>query len=144
MTIKVKRTGLPPELEAAVGAYAAALAAGDERGVSAFVDERAAEAERAMLARAASMRPAGRVEVIARARLGFQYIVKLRLMGAAAGATMTLQCRWHREDGGAWRLIEIEDIGLRSPWKKPEENATPRDVAGTADAAKRVAVKADG
>jgi hypothetical protein len=67
-----------------------------------------------------STRPFGRDEVIARARLGFHYIVKLRLTGRA-GATMTLQNRWHRESGGTWRVIEIEDAGLRSPWTKPDE-----------------------
>src|SRR5579863_6065563 len=108
MSIKVKRTGLPQELETAIAAYAAALAAGDQGGAAALVDGRAAEAASAVHARAASMRPCGHAEVIARARLGFQYIVKLRLAGAA-GAMMTLQIRWHREHGGAWRLIEIED-----------------------------------
>jgi hypothetical protein len=122
MTIKVKRTGLPPELEAAVTAHAAAMAAGDERGAAAFVDERAASAANAAIARAASIRPLSGCEVIARARLGLHYIVKLRLTGAA-GAKVTLQNRWHQESGGAWRLIEIEDAGLRSPWKKPEESA---------------------
>jgi hypothetical protein len=132
MTIKVKRTGTPPELETAVGAYAAALAAGDERGAAALVDGRAAEAASVVHARAASMRLTGRIEVIARARLGMQYIVKLRLTGAA-GAAMTLQSRWHREDGGAWRLIEIEDAGLRSPWKKPEGSAPAKGGAVRAD-----------
>lgn len=117
MSIKVKRTGLPQELETAIAAYAAALAAGDQGGAAALVDGRAAAAS-AVHARAASRRPFDRYEVIARARLGFQYIVKLRLAGAA-GATMTLQTRWHREDGGAWQLIEIEDLGLQSPWQKP-------------------------
>ena len=120
MTIKVKRTGVPPELEAAMTAHAAALVTGDERGAAALVDARAAAAAGAAIARAASMRPFGRYGVIARARLGFHYIVKLRLTGRA-GATMTLQNRWHRESGGAWRLIEIEDAGLRSPWTKPDE-----------------------
>jgi hypothetical protein len=123
MTIKVKRTGLPLELEAAVAAHAAALVAGDDCGAASFVEERAAGAADAAIARAASMRPFRGFEVIARARLGFQYIVKLRLAGVA-GAMMTLQNRWHRESGGAWRLIEIEDAGLRSPWKKPDQNST--------------------
>src|ERR1700730_15395038 len=119
MTIKIRRMGAPPELEAAVAAHAAALVAGDERGAAAFGGARAIAAHAAAIAPAASIRPFGRDEVIARARLGFHYIVKLRLTGRA-GATMTLQNRWHRESGGAWRLIEIEDAGFRSPWTKPD------------------------
>jgi hypothetical protein len=120
MTIKVKRTGLPAELEAAVTVHAAAIAAGDERHAMAFVEERAAIAAGATMARLSAMRPLTDVKVIARARLGAHYIVKLRLIGEV-GTTMTLQNRWHQESGGAWRLIEIEDAGSGSPWKKPDK-----------------------
>ena len=129
MEIKVKRTGLPPELEIAIAAYTAALAAGDHGGATALVDGRA---DAAVIARVASIGPAGRVDVIARARLGHQYLVKLRLTGAA-GTTMTLQSRWHKANGGAWRLIEVEDAGLQSPWQKPEAGAPHKCVVEKAD-----------
>ena len=117
MTIKFKRTACPPELEAAVIAQAAASVAGDDCGVAAFVSGRAQDAFGAVLQRVASMRPFDRYEVIARARLGFQYLVKLRLRGKAGD--LNLQNRW-AADGDEWRIAEIEDLGLHSPWKKPE------------------------
>lgn len=120
MTLKVKRTGMPPELEAAVAAHAAAIVAGDDRAAASWVDERAAAAANAAMARMAQIGPPAGCDVIAKARLGFHWIVKLRITGRA-GATITLQNRWHRERGGDWRLIEVEDAGLRSPWKKPEQ-----------------------
>jgi hypothetical protein len=117
MTIKIKRTVYPPELETAVIAHAAATVAGDDRGAAHFVSGRAQEAFGAVLQRAASMRPFDHYEVIARARLGFQYLVKLRLRGKAGD--LNLQNRW-AADRDEWRIAEIEDLGLRSPWKKPE------------------------
>jgi hypothetical protein len=117
MTIKFKGTACPPELEAAVIAHAAASVAGDDCGAAAFVSGRAQDAFGAVLQRASSMRPFDRYEVIARARLGFQYLVKLRLHGKAGD--LNLQNRW-AADGDEWRIVEIEDLGLRSPWKKPE------------------------
>lgn|SRR5487761_2215068 len=121
MTIKVKRTGLPPELEQAVAEHAAAIVAGDDRGAAKFADDRAAAESDATIQRAATLRPFGGYEIIARARLGFQYIVKLRLAGK--GGELNLQTRWHRLDGGAWAIAEIENIGLESPWKRPAREA---------------------
>jgi len=121
MTIKIKRTGCPPELEAAVIAHAVAIVAGEDRVAATFVNDRAQEAFGAVLRRAASMRPFNRYEVIARARLGFQYLVKLRLHGKAGD--LTLQNRW-AAFADEWRIVEIEDLGLRSPWEKPEAIAT--------------------
>ena len=104
MTIKIKRTGCPPELEAAVIAHAVAIVAGEDRVAATFVNDRAQKAFGAVLRRAASMRPFNRYEVIARARLGFQYLVKLRLHGRAGD--LTLQNRWaaHADE---WRIVEI-------------------------------------
>jgi hypothetical protein len=120
MTIKVKRTGLPEELEAAVASHTAAITAGDDRDAMVFVEERAAISAAGSLERVSAMRPLTGVKVIARARLGAHYIVKLRLIGEA-GMTMTLQNRWYQTSRGAWRLIETEDAGSGSPWKKPDK-----------------------
>jgi len=132
MKIKVKRTGFPPELEAAVTAHAAAIMAGDDRGAANFVDDSAAASAHALIVRAASMRPFSGAEVVARARLGFHYIVKLRLTGGA-GAILTLQNRWHRDHGGAWRLLEVEDAGAQSPWKKPVEKVMETGASSPAE-----------
>ncbi len=117
MTIKVKRTGLPAELEAAVTDHAAAMAAGDGAGAEKFASDRATAAHSEAMRRAASMRPFSSYEVIARARLGFHYLVKVRLSGDAGD--LTVQNRWFQEDGGAWQIAEVDDLGQQSPWKKP-------------------------
>lgn len=122
MAIKIKRTVFPAKLADAVAAHAAAMVAGDDSGAVKFVNDRAAAAFEAAIKRGASMRPFTGYEVIARARLGFQYIVKVRLYGS--GDDLTLQIRWHQQGNGAWRIVEVEDLGLRSPWKKPEPDAT--------------------
>jgi hypothetical protein len=124
MAITVKGTVFPPELADAVAAHAAAMVVGDEGGAAKFVNDRAAAAFGAAIKRGASMRPFTSYEVIARARLGFQYIVKVRAHGTAGD--LTLQNRWHKEDDGNWRIVEIEDLGLQSPWKKPEKVAAAK------------------
>jgi hypothetical protein len=122
MTIKAKRTGLPPEAEAAIAAHAAAMVAGDDRGAAKFGGA-LTPASTTALERAAAMRPFSGYVVIARARLGFQYLVKLRL--TAAAGELDLQMRWHRIESGDWQIVEIDDLGSQSPWKKPVRVATP-------------------
>src|ERR1700690_2398392 len=123
MTI-IKRTGLPPELEEAVMAHAAAIVAGDQSRAAKFVDDVAEAKSRPtteMVESGAIKELAKRsgkftgYEVIARARLGFQYLVKLRLHGDNGDSN--LQNRWHQRTSGDWRIVEIEDIGSQSPWK---------------------------
>jgi hypothetical protein len=126
MTIKVKRTGLSAELEEAIAEHAAAIVAGDDTRAAKFVDA-AVKAQSSLSvdkveSRAIrdSAKPSGKFtsyEVIARARLGFQYLVKLRLRGV--DGDLNLQNRWHQTNGGDWRIVEIEDLGSESPWKKP-------------------------
>jgi hypothetical protein len=127
MKLKGERRGNPPDLEAAIVAHAAALVAGDDRLAASFVAERAAAAANAALERSISMRPLRDFAIIARARLGFQYVVKVRLT-CATGMIVTLQCRWSQESAGLWQLIEIEDTGLRSPWKKPERSTAEKSA----------------
>jgi hypothetical protein len=119
MTIKIKRTGLPPELEAAITEHAMAVAEGDESGAVKFASDRAGVSHGAAMKSAASMRPFGSYEIIARARLGFQYLVKVRLSGDAND--LTVQTRWLHAEGGEWRIAEVEDLGLQSPWQKPTQ-----------------------
>lgn len=120
MTIKLKRTDCAPALAAAIKAHAAAMAAGDDRGAAAFVNDQTEEDCGVALRRASSMRPFIRHDVIALARLGFQYLVKLRLHGQASD--LTLQIRWAVEHG-QWRIVELDDLGLRSPWQQPQPRA---------------------
>ena len=141
MEIKVKRTNFPPAMRAAVAEFAAAMTAGDEAAAAAWMSAAARDALAAAFARTAQIRPWTTYAVIAEARLGFQYIVKIRFAGAAGGATM--QCRWAcahddaAEKAGAWRIVELDDLGVHSPWKRPTE-------AEIAKAAKRRAEDPNG
>ncbi|MGH7918246.1 MAG: hypothetical protein ACREQE_12305 [Candidatus Binataceae bacterium] len=109
---------IPSELLVAVDAYCNAIVRGDARAAEAFVSAPALPDHRATMARGAGMGPFDRAATLARARVGFQYIVKVRISGAAG--RFDLQNRWHETDG-TWRIVEIEDLGMRSPWKKPDE-----------------------
>ncbi len=109
----------PPDLLDAVDAHARALCGGDDRRAASFISERALQAHQEALARITTIRPLRGYEVIARARLGRHYIVKVRFHGEAAN--VTLQNRWHSDDSHQWRVVEVEDIDLRRPWVKPDK-----------------------
>ena len=121
------RTIAPADLAAAIEEHARAIADGDRELAAAFVEARAQQAHRAALARVSALRPPCRFEVIAHARLGFHYIVKVRFHGAG-GDAVTLQNRWRQEDGPKWRITEVEDLGVQSPWKKPEKPLVNADA----------------
>jgi len=119
MALKIRRTVVPVELNEAVAAHAAATVANDAAEASRYVDARAAEAVAAALERAEALRPFIRYEVLARARLGFHYLVKVKFIGRSGD--LILQNRWSRTANGDWRLIECDDLGVKSPWKKPDK-----------------------
>lgn len=121
------RSIAPSELAVAIEAHARAIADGDAELAAAFVEARAQQAHRAALARVAALRPPCHFEVIAHARLGFHYIVKVRFR-SAGGDAVTLQNRWRQEDGPKWRITEVEDLGVQSPWKKPEKPLVNADA----------------
>lgn len=127
MALKVRRTVVPVELNEAVAAHAAATVANNATEAGRYIDVRAAEAVAAALGRAGALRPFLRYEVIARARLGFHYLVKVKFIGQSGD--LTLQNRWSRTADGDWRLIECDDLGVKSPWKKPD-----KPIVVTADA----------
>lgn len=91
---------------------------GDAAAGSKIVATEAIASHREAFARAAEKQPWEGYELIARARLGFQYIAKIRFHSSSGD--LTLQCRWREAADGAWHIAEIADIGLRSPWLKPE------------------------
>ncbi|MGH8013543.1 MAG: hypothetical protein ACREQ4_13685 [Candidatus Binataceae bacterium] len=118
MAFVKSRMTIPSELLAAVDAHCNAIVANDERVAEALVDAHARPAHRAAIARVAEMRPFTHAVTLARARVGFQYIVKVRISGSKG--RLDLQNRWY-ETNSEWRIVEIEDLGVRSPWKKPDE-----------------------
>ncbi|MBE3604221.1 hypothetical protein IMX07_11365 [bacterium] len=119
MALKIRRTVVPVELNEAVAAHAAATVVNDAAEASRYIDARAAEAVAAALGRAGALRPFIRYEVLARARLGFHYLVKVKFIGRSGD--LILQNRWSRTANGDWRLIECDDLGVKSPWKKPDK-----------------------
>jgi hypothetical protein len=114
-----RRTVVPIELDESVAGHASAFSHGDERAAERFVVNAALEAHRAAFARSSALGAPREFEVLARARLGLHYVVKVRFH--RDGREVALQNRWRREPYGTWRIVEVEDLGLRSPWTKPEK-----------------------
>ena len=110
-----------------MAAQAAATVANDIATANRFIDPRADSAIADALAPTASIRPLAGYAVTARARLGFHYLVKVRFAGRSGD--FVLQNRWSRNDDGQWRIIECDDLGVQSPWKKPNK---PDTVAANA------------
>ncbi len=110
----MKSTAHIPELEEAVETHARAILGGDQSGADAFVASTALENHRAAFAEADARRPLHSFELLARAKIGRQYICKVRFRGA--GGILTLQGRWRCESDGKWRLAEVEDLGKHVPW----------------------------
>ena len=113
-----RRVHFPDSLYEAITVYAEAIVKGDADAGSKIVASEAIASHREACARTAEKRPWDGYELIARARLGFQYIAKLRFQGSHGD--LTLQCRWREAADGAWQIAEIADVGLRSPWLKPD------------------------
>lgn len=117
-----RRTRVPIELDESVGGHASAFAHGDDRAAEGFVASGALEAHRAASARSLKLGAPREFEVLARARLGLHYVVKVRFH--RDGREVLLQNRWRIEPDGTWRIVEVEDLGLRSPWIKPDQTQT--------------------
>ncbi|HTT74641.1 MAG TPA: hypothetical protein VMF50_01510 [Candidatus Binataceae bacterium] len=113
-----RRVHFPDSLYQAVTAYAESIMKGDMDAGSKLVAAGAMVSHRETFASAAEKQPWNDYDLIARARLGRQYIVKVRFHGSSGA--LTLQCRWRESAGSGWQIAEIADIGLRSPWLKPE------------------------
>jgi hypothetical protein len=120
--LKKRRTMVPIELDESVAGHARAFSHGEDRAAERFVVSAALEAHRAASARSSALGAPCEYEVLARARLGLHYVVKVHFH--RDGREVLLQNRWRMEPDGAWRIVEVEDLGLRSPWTKPEKNQT--------------------
>lgn len=103
------------ELREAIASHAAALAAGDCAKAEAFALPGAIEAHRQAAAEIARIAQPVKVETLALAKVGFQYISKLRFTGA--GAMRRVLYRWRKEADGKWLIVSVEDTSnKRSPW----------------------------
>jgi hypothetical protein len=104
-----------PELAEAIAAHARAVLAGDVGAAESHVAPAALEAYRLALNDAMRQGPFDRHAAPGLARLGSQYISKVRFAGGRGSALM--QIRWTRDDEGHWLIAEAEYFPPgRTPW----------------------------
>ena len=103
------------DLREAIEAHAAALAAGDSTAAEKFVIANAIETHRQAAAEIARIPKPAKVETLALAKVGFQYISKLRFTNG--NAMRRVLYRWRKEADGKWVIVSVEDTtGKRSSW----------------------------
>jgi len=103
------------DLREAIATHAAALAANDGATAEAFVLPSAIETHRQAAAEIARIPQPRKVETLALAKIGFQYISKLRFTNA--DAMRRVLYRWRKEADGKWLIVSVEDTtGKRSSW----------------------------
>jgi hypothetical protein len=104
-----------PELADAIASHARAVLAGDIGAAEGHVTPSALEAYRVALNEAMRQGPFDRHTAPGLARLGSQYISKVRFTGARGRALM--QIRWARDGEGHWLIAEAEYfLPGRTPW----------------------------
>jgi hypothetical protein len=103
------------DLREAIATHAAALAANDSATAEKFVLPSALESHRNAAAEIARIPQPRKVETLALAKIGFQYISKLRFTNA--DAMRRVLYRWRKETDGKWLIVSVEDTtGKRSSW----------------------------
>jgi hypothetical protein len=103
------------DLRDAIATHAAALAAGDSATAEKFVLPQALETHRQAAAEIDRIPQPAKVETLALAKVGFQYISKLRFTNGAAMRRVLY--RWRKEADGKWVIVSVEDTtGKRSSW----------------------------
>lgn len=104
-----------PELAEAIAAHARAVRAGDGGTAESYVAPAALEAYRLAIDEAMRLGPFESHVAPRLARLGIQYISKVRWSGACGSALM--QIRWARGGDGRWLIAEAEYFPPgRTPW----------------------------
>jgi hypothetical protein len=103
------------DLRDAIATHAAMLAAGDSTAAEKFVLPQAIETHRQAAAEIARVPKPAKVERLALAKVGFQYISKLRFTNG--DAMRRVLYRWRKEGDGKWVIVSVEDTtGKRSSW----------------------------
>ena len=111
----MKQVDKVPELHEAIEAHAAALAAGDCNSAEKFALPGAIETYRHAAAEIAKLPKPVKVEALALAKVGFQYISKLGI--TSAGGKRRVLYRWRKEADSRWAIVSVEDTtNKRSPW----------------------------
>jgi hypothetical protein len=103
------------DLRDSIATHAEALAANDITSAEKFVLPQAIELHRQAAAEIARIPQPRKVETLALAKIGFQYISKLRFTNGAAMRRVLY--RWRKEADGKWVIVNVEDTtGKRSSW----------------------------
>jgi ketosteroid isomerase-like protein len=103
------------ELRETIAAHANAIEAGDAAGAEKFADGGAIDAYRQAAAEIARLVKPVEVEALALAKVGAQYISKLKIVGADRHRRVLY--RWRKEADGKWLIAGVEDTtNKRSPW----------------------------
>jgi hypothetical protein len=106
-----------PELEKAIDEHAHAIASGDLATARVFLSSSANESHDQFLSKVAKVSIKGFAK-LGRARIGMQHMSKVRFF--TDGEPFLMMNRW-REENGAWRIADSEDLsGKRSPWSDIE------------------------
>jgi hypothetical protein len=115
-----------PELDRAIEIYAAALMKGDRAAAEALVGKRAIESHREVFRSSAPQFPFESYKTLARAKIGFQYISKVRFSGLRG--ELLLQSRWSNAEG-SWTIIQIDDLTHRRSGWSDEAPLGSKDAA---------------
>jgi hypothetical protein len=103
------------DLRDAITTHAEALAAGDSAAAEKVVLPQALETHRQAAGEIARIAKPVKVETLALAKIGFQYISKIRFTNG--GAMRRVLYRWRKETDGKWAIVSVEDTtGKRSSW----------------------------
>lgn len=110
------------ELREAIAAHAKAIASSESGAAEKFAHRNALDAYRQVAAEIERLPEPREVEALALAKVGAQYISKLRIVGA--GAHRRMLYRWRKEADGKWLIAGVEDTtNKRSPWSDVPELA---------------------
>lgn len=103
-----------PELDERIAEHARVLIASDDRAAEAMVTPAGLATWRVVAPAIGASRPLDRYELLACAKIGMQFMAKIRFSGTSGA--LTLLIRWKHADG-KWMIAEVEDISAkRSPW----------------------------
>ena len=103
------------DLREAIASHAEAIASGDSTAAEKFVTPQVVETHRQAAAEVARIARPVKVEALALAKVGFQYVSKIRFTNG--GAMRRVLYRWRKQADGKWAIAGVEDTtGKRSSW----------------------------
>jgi hypothetical protein len=110
------------DLREAIASHAEALASCEIAAAERFALPQALETHRQAATEITRLPKPVNVETLALAKIGFQYISKLRFTNG--GAMRRVLYRWRKEADGKWLIVSVEDTtGKRSSWSDIPELA---------------------